>query len=186
MKKVAVILLLLMVVFTGCGKEAPAAEEGGGEAQTAVTAEDIRDYTLEEYLRIETGAAYEDICGLLGDAGEEMAGGDRLKQYIWSNEDDTNISVTFCDNEVTAKSQYGLGPFLSGSKKVTRTQYEKLKEGLSLKEVTDILGPGTEMMSATSEGQETSMYVWQNDDGGMISVTLEGDQVTKISGMMLE
>lgn len=184
MKKLVIILFLLLIALPGCGQDMPAGINDGQEQIPAV--EDNRKYSLEKYLQIKPGDTYEDVRGLLGSAGEIMVDNARLKQYKWANEDKTSLSVTFYDNMVTAKAQDGLGPFLSGAKMVTLAKYEKLKEGFSLKEVVDILGPGTEMMLITGEGQEKRMYIWQNKDGGTISVTLEGDKVTKISKMMLK
>ena len=192
MKKLAIILFLLLIALSGCGQDTSqeASQEVVVEENQADTGkpagEDNRKYTLEQYLQINVGDSYEDVCGLLGNEGEAMVNNERLKQYEWKNEDETYISVTFYDSTVTAKTQYGLGPFLTGSKMVTKAKYERLKEGLSLKEVTDILGPGTETLMTTGEGQEKRIYLWQNEDGGTINVTFEGNKVTKISEMMLK
>lgn len=191
MKKMALILLLLVIVLTGCGQNASPPGKTDAAKQTATggqttAVQDNRKYTLEKYLQIKPGDTFEAVCGLLGTAGEAVVDNNRLKQYKWANEDKSSISVTFHDQKVTAKAQDSLGPFLSGANMVTLAQYQKLKEGLSLQEVTNILGPGTEMMLVTGEGQEKRSYIWQNRDGGLISVTLEGDKVTKISKMMLK
>lgn len=190
MRRVAFFLFLLMIIPIGCGQNAPAGKTAVTE-QTSATeettaAEDMRMYTLEKYLQIKIGDTYEAVCKLLGTAGEAIVDNNKLKQYKWTNEDKTSLSVTFYENKVTAKTQDSLGPFLSDAKMVTLAKYEKLKEGLTLKEVTDILGPGTEMMLLTGEGQDKRSYIWQNKDGGLISVTLEDDKVTKISKMMLK
>lgn len=184
MKKLAIILFLLIIALCGCGQDRPEVDNNGQE-QTAA-ANDNRKYNLEKYLQIKAGDTYEDVCGLLGTAGEAIVDNARLKQYKWTNEDRTSLSVTFYDNKMTAKNQDSLGPFLSDANMVTLAKYEKLKEGLSLKEVIDILGPGTEIMWTMGEGQEKRIFIWQNKDGGTISVTLEGDKVTKISKMMLK
>jgi|GEM_PF-451846 len=184
MKKILIILMLLIIALPGCGQGRPAGENDGQEQIEVVN--DNRDYTLEEYLQINAGDSYEDVCGLLGTEGEAVVDNERLKQYKWTNEDKTSLSITFYDGIVTAKSHDGLGPLLSGAKMVTLDKYEKLKEGMSLKEVNDILGPGTEFLLTTSEGQEMRQYIWKNRDGGTIAVTLEGDEVTRISKMMLK
>lgn len=189
MRRVTLFLFLLMIVMTGCRQDAPAGKTEATEqtaAKEQTTAQDNRRYSLEKYLQIKAGDTYEAVCALLGASGEAMVDNARLKQYKWTNEDKSSLSVTFYDDKVTAKTQDHLGPFLSGANMVTLAKYEKLKEGQSLKEVTAILGPGTEMMLVTGEGQEKRSYIWQNKDGGTISVTLEGDKVTKISKMMLK
>lgn len=194
MRRAAFLLFLLMIVLitvlAGCGQDAPAekteATEQTAAKEQTTAAQDNRRYTLEKYLQIKAGDTYEAVCGLLGTPGEAVVDNARLKQYKWTNEDKTSLSVTFYDNKVTAKTQDHLGPFLSGANMVTLAKYEKLKEGQSLKEVTAILGLGTEMMLVTGEGPEKRTYIWQNKDGGTISVTLEGDKVTKISKMILK
>jgi len=184
MKKILILFVLLVIALPGCGQGGAAVENGGQEQIEVVN--DNRDYTLEEYLQINVGDSYEDVCGLLGVEGDVVVDNERLKQYQWTNEDKTSINITFYDGVVTAKTHDGLGPLLSGAQAVTLNKYEKLKEGMSLEEVTDILGPGTEFLLTTGEGQEMRYYIWKNRDGGRITITLEGDKVTRITEMMLK
>lgn len=186
MKRIAaMILFLILIVISGCGHSTSENNLKQGETQTTVT-NDNRTYNLEKYLQIKAGDTYETVSGLLGTAGEAIVDNSKLKQYKWTNEDKTSISVTFSDKKVVGKTQNNLGPFLSGTKKVTKAKYEQLKEGQSLQQVVDVLGPGCELMMNVVEEKETRRYIWQNSDGGSIIVLIDNDKVTKISDMMLD
>jgi outer membrane protein assembly factor BamE (lipoprotein component of BamABCDE complex) len=185
MKKVVILFLSLVFIFSiiGCsqsdGTQASDLEPEG-------IAQDTQKYNLEMYMQIKPGFTYEEVQTILGDPGENMVDNDRLKQYQWTNEDESMISVTFYENEVTAKSQAHLGPLRAGKNAVTLEMYNKLKEGMTLEEVTDILGPGTERMLFHDEGKEEVIMGWDNSDGSGISVTLFDGEVTKKSDMMLK
>lgn len=66
-------------------------------------------YTAGQYQRLETGMSYQQVVSLLGDEGEVVSGSsDTVQTFIWSNEDGSNITVTFVDDEVSAFNQKGL------------------------------------------------------------------------------
>ena len=66
-------------------------------------------YTYGQYQRLETGMSYQQVVSLLGDEGEVVSGSsDTVQTFIWSNEDGSNITVTFVDDEVSAFNQKGL------------------------------------------------------------------------------
>ena len=66
-------------------------------------------YTYGRYQRIETGMSYQQITKLMGDKGVNVSGGSGpVQTYVWTNEDGSNITVTFTDDKVSAFNQKGL------------------------------------------------------------------------------
>ena len=66
-------------------------------------------YTYTQYQRLQTGMSYEQVTNLLGDDGTALTGSDgAVKTYVWTNEDGSNITVTFVDDAVSAFNQKGL------------------------------------------------------------------------------
>lgn len=198
MKKALVYLLLpaLLLFHTGCSQPetAPVAESepeqtaqpADAQPEPTEVAADSRLFSLEHYLQILPGQSYEEVQAILGSPGENMVDNERLKQFQWNNEDDSMISVTFFDNDMTGKAQAHLGPLLEGSQRVTKSQFDQLQEGMSLEEVTAILGPGTERVFTLSDGVEERIMGWENSDGSEVSVTLLNNKVTRLSDLMLK
>lgn len=183
MIKRLIFVLGLALILTGCGQ--PDGNPAGKEEPKAGIQEGQR-YTLEMFMQIDMGDSYEEVQALLGDPGESMDDNERLKQYQWTNEDESQINVTFYDNEATAKSQAYLGSLLSGKQAVNLAMYNKLTEGMAIGEVEDILGAGTLRMLALVEGEEEMILAWDNSDGSGISVTFLEGKVTKTSKIMLK
>ena len=185
MKKVITFLFILALILAGCSQSG-GNQKDKSESERETATQDTWKYNLEKYMQVKLGYTYGEVQIILGDPGENMVDNDRLKQFQWTNEDESIISVTFYDNKVTGKSQAYLGPLLTGNKTVTLDMYNKLKEGMTLQEVTDILGPGTERMFVSVEGKEEVIMGWDNNDGSGISVTLFEGEVIKINKMMLK
>jgi len=183
MIKRLIFLFVLALILTGCGQ--PDGNPAGKEEPKAGNQEGRR-YTLEMFMQIDMGHTYEEVQALLGDPGENMVDNERLKQYQWTNEDESQINATFYDNEAVAKSQAHLGPSLTGKQAVTLAMYNKLTEGMTIQEVEGIMGAGTQRMYALVEGKEEMILAWDNSDGSGISVTFLEGKVTKISKMMLK
>ena len=198
MKNALVCLLLPALLFfqTACSQPetAPVAESeleqtaqpADAQPELPAAVPDSRSFSLDQYLQILPGRSYEEVQAILGSPGENMVDNERLKSFQWTNEDDSMISVTFYDNEMVSKAQAHLGPLLEGGQRVTRSQFDQLKEGMTLEEVTDVLGLGTERVFTLSDGVEERIMGWENSDGSEISVTLLDNQVTRLSDLMLK
>jgi hypothetical protein len=197
-KKIIFILVLLLsiaVIICGCEKQgaetgndeaAGQTEENADEAAGEAAEEPDRDFTLEMYLDISMGSTYEEVSEILGDPGEASVDGDVLKQYIWENEDGSNISVTFDSNKATAKTQAYLGPYLRGGDQVTKKMFHQLSEGSSLSEAEEILGKGTETMRQILSGEESVTYQWSNSDGSGITIVIKNGKAADINDLMLD
>jgi hypothetical protein len=65
------------------------------------------------------------------------------------------------------------------SSDITMEKYNKIKNGMSYKEVKDIIGKeGTETMSSGNGKYKVTSYQWKGDGFAFISVVLMGDKVT--------
>ena len=184
MKKLISVLVVMVLLLAACGQ--PGADQDNNQPETAPETEDTRTYTLEQYLHIEMGSSYDEVAAILGSGGEATVDNERLKQYMWQNEDDSNISVNFYDNIVTGKSQAYLGPYLEGKDAVTLNEFDQVSEGMSLDEVSNILGPGTERMRAITDGEEKIILGWDNSDGSGIGITFMDGKVMEKSSLMLD
>lgn len=198
MKKMLVCLLclLLLLLHTSCSQssvvpenEAPVEEPSQStdptpEPPSAV--EDSRLFSLEKYFQILPGQSYQEVQGILGNPGEIMVDNEHLKSFQWTNEDGSMISVNFYDDEMVSKAQAHLGPLLEGGQRVTQNQFDNLQDGMTLEEVTSVLGPGTERVYSLNDGIEERIIGWENSDGGEISVTLLNNRVTRLSDLMLK
>lgn len=191
MKKTIFIILILALTLCGCndsgesqsGNDSEVPQSGKAEESAAV---DDRTYTLDMYLQIDMGCTYEEATAVTGSSGEASVDGDVIKQYLWENEDGSNISVTFSDGKANAKTQAYLGPFLRGGDKVTKKMFKQLSVGSSLLEVEEILGPGTEMMRQIISGEESVTYTWSNSDGSGITIVFKDGKAADINDLMLD
>ena len=68
-----------------------------------------------------------------------------------------------------------------GPQKVTKAEYDAVREGMSYAEVAKIIGnPGEETVSNSLGGIKTEMYSWVNSDGSnMNAMFQDGELVTK-------
>lgn len=64
------------------------------------------------------------------------------------------------------------------NKKYSYDKFMKVSMGMTYEQVKSILGAGTEDSSSGSGDTKAVSYTWKNDDGGNISVMLQGDKVT--------
>ena len=64
---------------------------------------------------------------------------------------------------------------------ITNTEYQKVVEGMSITEVTRLIGqPGELQQSATADGVPLTAYVWSNSDGSGAGVVFrDGEMVFK-------
>lgn len=187
MKKLLTLLLLvvLTIIMAGCGQSNVSQTSKSQEESTQVV-NDTRKFNLEKYMMIKVGSTYDEVKVILGDPGKALVDNARMKQYQWTNEDNSVISVTFYDNKVTARTQTRLGPQLSGKKAVTLNKFDQIKDGMTLKEATDILGQGTERMLITKDGKEEVTLCWENTDGSEMSVTFTDEKVKDKKKLMLK
>jgi len=69
--------------------------------------------TRNEYEEVETGMSYEEVEDIIGEPGEELSsvefpGMGRTIMYQWQNNNFSNMTAMFEDDELVSKAQFGL------------------------------------------------------------------------------
>ncbi|SFS52796.1 DUF3862 domain-containing protein [Marininema halotolerans] len=68
--------------------------------------------TYKEYQKVKPGMTYEEVKKIIGQDGEETSnsevGGIKTTIYDWMNNDGSNTSIIFQEDQVDSKSQFGL------------------------------------------------------------------------------
>ena len=68
--------------------------------------------TMKDYEKLETGMSYSEVVKILGDSGKEVSSGEaaegRTVTFVWGGDQLGSISVTFQNDRLIQKSQYGL------------------------------------------------------------------------------
>lgn len=111
MGKGCLILVILVALFTiGLGVTFV---ETINEPRESVKTEDNKYITLEKYNSVKMGMKYDDVIILLGINGEITSesshGGYHIKIITWyGNSLGSNAIITFTNNKVSGKAQYGL------------------------------------------------------------------------------
>jgi len=144
--------------------------------------------TMGNYEKIKTGMAYDEVAKLLGSKGEETSsrssGDTEYKSMKWEGEKFVRVYVNFKDDKVTSKSQTNLtgGSSSKGSADINKEKYDKIKTGMSLKEVQDVIGSKGEETSSSSIGKSAyQSYKWKGEKYSFITVRLKDDKVTSKS-----
>ena len=176
-KKYILIALVVAVafVFGACGAEP--AEPVFSPEETAK--KNISAVTLENYEKIENGMSLAQVEDILG-KGNLSANIGEASIFSWPGGGFSSISVTFTDNEVSSKMQIGLGgdeeaalPVAAQNSSLNRKNYEKIENGMSLREVEELLGPGKEHVS----GDQLVSYSWAEDSMHAITVVFKDNKV---------
>lgn len=173
------ILLALVVavafVFGACGAE-PAEPVFSQENSSE---KNISAVTLENYEKIEDGMTLSQVEDILG-KGDLSANIGETSIFSWPGGGFSSISVTFTDDKVSSKLQIGLGgdqetavPVAAQNSSLSKENYEKIENGMTLREVEALLGPGTEHVS----GDKLVSYSWAEDSMHAITVVFKDNEV---------
>lgn len=184
---VLLLVIIMIATFTsGCGSADNSTEKSTVEnvttassetkAEVETTKEDSK-VNYENFLNIKMGSSLADVESMLGEGNEQSSsevGGIKTAVYLWNGSSLSNVNVTFQNDEVMGKAQIGLKGWNSN---VTLDMYNQIEEGMSLDEVSSILGEGQLMSQAKILDMETLMYVWLNSDGSDIGCTFTDDKM---------
>lgn len=189
LKRSWVLLLVVIMIATftsGCGNADKSSEKSTEEnvttassetkAEVETTKEDSK-INYENFMSIKMGSSLADVESMLGEGSEQSSsevGGIKTVIYQWNGSSLSNMNVTFQNDEVMGKAQAGLKGW---NDNVTLDMYNQIKEGMSLDEVSSILGEGQLMSQAKILDMETMMYAWINSDGSNIGCTFTDDKM---------
>jgi hypothetical protein len=139
--------------------------------------------TMANYEKIKPDMSYEEVEKILGSEGEETrtssSGNREYKSYKWKGDNYVSIYVNFTDNKMASKSQAGLkGSSSAKTADITKAMYEKIENGMDLKEVEEIIGSKGEETSSSKIGKyESSAYRWKGEKYSFITVRLRDGKV---------
>ncbi len=180
-----------------CGEPTTTSPTAAPESQTE--AEPVNDggVTIEDYNQITAGMTVAEVEAIVGKGtqvnnGQQVEGAPPIVAYEWegSGEPGADLTVSFQDNQVISKYQFGLGE--QAGQALTMAQYEQISaqisQGITLAEVEAILGEGQETGREMGEGTpDTVVYEWYGQDSIQgIRVELEGDTVRNVGHYNLE
>ncbi|MEZ5344187.1 MAG: DUF3862 domain-containing protein [Pyrinomonadaceae bacterium] len=204
-KSLSLVLATLTFVVLGCSlggltgskEEAPTPAPDSTSSDTTTTstpAETSSDssstssgsgnLTLDNFNKLKAGMKYEEVVKILGSEGSETSsssvGKIELKSYKWEGDKFARIYANFRNDELTSKSQSGLGSSSgSGEADITKAKYDQIKNDMSYEEVKKIIGSEGEQNSSSSSGSSTySSYTWKGPNYSRISISLKDDKVT--------
>lgn len=172
MKRFLCVILSAFLLFSvaGCNsskdKKTTKTEAKSEEKTSGVTVfhKDPCKATYDDYINVKSGSSYDDAVKILGKPNKAVLSSDNIT-YIWQGKDDKSISLVVKDKVVISKSESSLD---SGNESVTIDQYNKLKEGMTLKEAEDILGKGSMIYEEKTDEFLRDMYAYYNEDGSSI------------------
>ena len=187
------VLVLSLVVLTGCGENS----NNSGNGQQGQQTQKLKgNYDVFEAIKkIETTTTFEDINKLLGFEGTLKSESDAnatytWKLYRWDLTDDTAIEVriTDKDNSASIEAKYPTDMIRNGKvdfSKVNSEMKKKINEadGMNYNQVVEMLGgvQGT----LDKKDSSTDTYVWANDQRGSITVRFSSStgKVTSFNGV---
>lgn len=205
-KSLSLVLVALMFVILGCsldrftGGSDDAAPTPAGDTTSDKKSDDKSDdddsdsdsggagLTMANYEKIKPGMAYDEVKDILGSTGTETrsstSGSTEYKSYKWEGDNYVRIYVNFKDDKMTSKSQTGIksSSSKSGGADITMAKYEKIKNGMSVSEVEEVVGSKGEETSSSSIGSSSyKSYRWKGDKFSFISVRFKDDKVNSKS-----
>ena len=116
MKRIRFCLILMVMVmcFSGCGIAAYKVQNDIIQKSVSGASDESEYITMEEFNKIETGMSYEEVKDIIGSPGEmtSQVEVDDIQTMIvtWYGNGmaGSNANVTFLNNEVMSKAQFGL------------------------------------------------------------------------------
>ena len=140
--------------------------------------------TIEKYRQLKDGMTYPEAVAILGSEGKSLqdssGAGVRTETYQWTGDNFETIILTFQNGKLNSRTQVGLKSSSdeSGKSNVTKEQYERLKDGMSYKEVIAILGTeGDEQFKSNIAGFAFATYQWKGSGFSSIIVTFQNDKL---------
>ncbi|MGM0806476.1 MAG: DUF3862 domain-containing protein [Bacillota bacterium] len=194
-----IVLIIVVAIAGGGGEEKDTAQNNGAKPASTEPAkkeepkaEENKDtISKDEFDKVQDGMTYEEVVKIVGNEGELLSEtGEKDTQFhtvIYSWEGDSgwgaNANMTFQGGKLMAKAQAGVG---GGSDiEVTLDQFNKLENGMTFEQVTDILGGEGELNSAAGD---TKMYSYKGkgDFGANVILSFQGNKLMNKTQMGLK
>ncbi len=150
---------------------------------TAKPSETPKKLTADKFNAIEFGMTYEEVLDIVGEEGTNISESTIMDYvtaiYQWE-EGLNNFNVTFENNIVVGKSQFGVNS-ITGSN-VTLEMYNSIKNGMTYEDVVAVFGSDGALLSTVKTFDTvTTIYMWDgNTLGGNCNVTfIDGEFISK-------
>lgn len=165
------------------------AEESTNNQDQEETTPKNTGLTEESYSKIENGMTYDEVVAILGE-GEKLSDAQvadiTTSMYQWTADDLSVATITFQDDVVVNKSQFGVS---EGSDiKVTAEMYNQIQEGMTYDEVVEIFGgEGTLVSDTEISGITSQIYQWNGETlGSNCTITFSDGKVFAMSQVGLQ
>lgn len=172
-------------------KEEPAAETSSApEAATATPKQDAQKSSAPDgvvdgakYNKVDLGMTYDEVKAIMGSAGEQVSSsefnGYSMATYQWLNADETGTAaIAFKNGKVATKMQMNVA---KTDPIATKAMFDKVKTGMTYKEVRDIFGVDgvvTYMDSDEDFGYEYMEYMWNGPNDSFAQIVFDGGKVS--------
>lgn len=175
------VIALSMSVMSGCGDKSAEDQKTSDTNEVKPTVSEQADVNksainYDNFLKITMGGSYEDVVALLGEEGAQESSsevaGIKTVLYSWDGPGISSMNITLQDDKIMTKAQMGLVDDIAN---ITLEKYNQAQEGMSYKQVVDILGEGQILSQSEILGMDTTMYAWINKDGSNANLTFQGD-----------
>jgi len=203
-KSLSLVLVALLFVILGCSLDKLTGKDDSAPTPADTTSDSKSDdkkdddksddssggdgLTMANYEKIKSDMSHEEVSDILGSKGSETrsstTGKSEYKSFKWEGDNYVRIYVNFKDDKMTSKSQTGIKSKSSskGGADITMAKYEKIKNGMSVSEVEDIVGSKGEETSSSSIGSSSyKSYRWKGEKFSFISVRFKDDKVNSKS-----
>ena len=180
---IVVVLVLggLIAAFGGGGKNS-ANTSSSSSSSSSAPKEKKDGITYDKFVALPMGASYEDIVAAVGKDGsldaQNQVGDIETKNYTWQD-GTAHLTCMFQNGKMINKAMASLTDLVKpNGETITAEQFGKVNPGMSYDEVKGILGrDGFLLSEGAMAGVSTKIYVWLNNGGSNMNVTIQGGTV---------
>lgn len=157
-------------------------QTGASNATNASASTDTGVIDNDKFSQIESGMTYEQVVSIIGSEGTEdttsQVGDITTTIYEWQSDSFGVATVTFQNDKVVNKTQVGMGD--SSEATATMDKYNQVQTGMTLDQVTEIMGGEGQLESDTDvAGTSSQIYIWSGESlGSNMTVTLMNGTVS--------
>ncbi|MEH6943185.1 hypothetical protein [Bacillus sp. JJ722] len=157
-------IVIIVIIAVATGSEDNTSTTAPKEQKNSSSKPAAKENTLteEKFVQIKDGMSYEEVVAIVGSEGELLSEtGEKGTPYftqMYSFETDgflSNSTMMFQNNKLINKAQFGLGE--DSGIEIELAKFQQIQTGMTLEEVTKIVGGEGEITSETGE-QGTSLH----------------------------
>lgn len=151
------------------GGTASSASSKSSDSKKSSSSADSTKIDADKFKQIQNGMTYDQVKQIIGSDGTEQSttevSGITTKIYEWEADGFGAATVTFEDDKVVNKAQFGVGD--KSSVQVTMDQYNQVQTGMTYDQVKQIMGGDGELTSDTKvAGHTAQLYTWYGKSAG--------------------